>query len=221
MKSYEKLQEWLNEHARVGVAFSGGVDSTFLLTVAHECLGNNVVAFTGSIASQSEEDLAFTKSFCQKRGIKQIVFSLNELELPGFKDNPPERCYLCKRQLYRSIKTYAAQEHIDCLVDGTNLDDLISDRPGRKALQEEGVCIPLADCGFTKAEVRAFSRILGLSTWDKPSDSCLYTRIAFNEEITFQKLERIASVEEDLKPLGLKRVRARLKHDRMTIELEI
>lgn len=217
----EKLEAWLDDHERVGVAFSGGVDSTLLLAVVHRFKGSNTVAFTARIAAQPLPDLAFTREFCEQQGIEQVVFDLDELDLPGFANNPPERCYLCKQHLYRRIKELAGQRGIACIVDGTNADDLCVDRPGRKALKEEGIRTPFADCGLTKEDVRALSQELELLTWDKPSNSCWYTRIAFDESLTSEKLAWIRQTEEAVEPLGLKRVRARLNRGYKRIELEI
>ncbi len=216
----ERLEQWFESKGRVAVAFSGGVDSTLLLAVAHRALGSKSVAFTACIGSQPEDDHRFTRRFCADRGIDQVVFALDELALPGFTQNPPERCYLCKREIYRCIRQLASERSLECIVDGTNVDDLAEDRPGRRALEEAAIATPFVDCDLTKADVRALSRALDLPTWDKPSNSCLYTRLAFGEAITSEKLERVRQAEAALAPLGLKRVRARLKDDRITLEIK-
>lgn len=219
-KQLDELLTWFKQHKRVAVAFSGGTDSTLLLAVAQRALGNDAVAFTAQIEAQPKSDLQFTRNFCEHLHIQQVVFTLGERGLPGFASNPPERCYLCKRAIYERICELANERSIECIVDGTNLDDLGENRPGRRALQETGIATPFVDCGLTKADVRALSHALNLPTWDKPSNSCLYTRLAFGETITDEKLERIRLAEASLAPLDLKRVRARLQDDHLTLEIE-
>lgn len=217
----DRLEVWLDDYTRVGVAFSGGTDSTLLLDVVRRFKGAHTIAFTACIASQPLSDLAFAQEFCEQLGVEQVVFDLNELSIPGFENNPVNRCYLCKQQIYRTIKELAVKYDIDCLVDGTNVDDLKVERPGRQALLEEGIRTPFVDCGLTKADVRSLSYELALPTWNKPSNSCFYTRIGFDEPLTSEKLAWVQQAETALEPLALKRVRARLSKSQKRLELEI
>ena len=214
----EALQETLRSYEKVAVAFSAGVDSTFLLAVAHEVLGNNALAITAQspVFPAREHDEAL--DFCAQRGIRQIVFDADQFSVNGFAENPPERCYICKRSLFESICTKAHAEGFDIVVDGSNTDDLNDYRPGHKTLQELGIQSPLVACGFSKQDIRDASAAMGLPTATKQSFACLATRIPYGEAITPEKLATIDAAEQILLDLGLSVVRVRLNGSEGRIE---
>ncbi len=212
------LQETLQSYGKVAVAFSAGVDSTFLLAVAHEVLRENALAITvqSPVVPAREHDEAL--SFCSQRGIRHIVFSADQFSVEGFAANPPDRCYICKRSLFESICNKAHSEGFNVVVDGSNNDDLSDYRPGHKALQELSIQSPLVECGFSKQDIRDASAAMGLSTATKQSFACLATRIPYGETITPEKLARIDTAEQILLDLGLSVVRVRLNGSEGRIE---
>ena len=193
---YEKLQKRLKELGRLVVSFSGGVDSTFLLAVAHEAIGNQVTAVTAAGRSVPEWEIEEAREFCRERGIRHIVFSFDELEVDGFADNPPDRCYHCKTAILQKVREAAEQVDTVYIAEGSNVDDDGDYRPGKRAVQEAGVISPLREAGLTKAEIRQLSKKMGLATWDKPSFACLASRFAYEEPITAEKLRMVELAEK-------------------------
>ncbi|MCR4431387.1 MAG: ATP-dependent sacrificial sulfur transferase LarE [Tepidanaerobacteraceae bacterium] len=207
--------------ASVLVAFSGGVDSTFLLKVCLEVLGkNNVLAVMAKSATYPESELQDAVSLAQMLGARYKIIESEELEIPGFSENPPERCYYCKRELFGKLLDTARMEGLNAVVDGSNYDDSGDFRPGMRATAELGIKSPLKEAGFTKDDIRALSKGMGLPTWNKPSFACLASRFPYGEKITREKLERVARAEEVLRILGFFQYRVRSHRDVARIEVD-
>jgi uncharacterized protein len=209
-EKYERLKEIFQSMGKVLVAFSGGVDSTLLLRVAQDAVGNkNVLAVTALSPLYPERELSGVKKLIQALGARHRLIESNELEIPGFSKNPPNRCYYCKSKLFEELLSLAKEEGIAFVVEGSTLDDDQDHRPGRIAIQELGIRSPLKETGLTKAEVRELSKGLGLPTWDKPSFACLASRFPYGEEITEEGLRMVDEAEAFLFGLGFKQVRVR------------
>jgi uncharacterized protein len=216
----DKLRQYLRKFNNMAIAFSSGVDSTFLLHVAHEELGDRVIAITASSAFYPERETEDAGVFTASRGIRHIICAIDELNIAGFAENPVNRCYLCKKSLFGHFKKVAGEHGIEHLAEGSNTDDEGDYRPGLHAIKELGILSPLREAGLTKAEIRQLSREMSLPTWEKPSLACLASRIPYGEVITRQKLKTIETSEQLLFKLGFKQARVRHHGTLARIEVE-
>ena len=216
---FSHLTEILRQSERALVAFSAGVDSTFLLKAAHLALGDGAIAFTASSASVPPGELDAAKHFAASLGCRHIILDSHEIDNPAYTQNPVNRCFFCKDELYRICREQADKMGIANIVDGTNVDDLKDHRPGLQAADQWRVRHPLVEAGMTKDDIRRYSRELALPTWDKPSSPCLSSRFPYGTAIDLEKLKKVGACELFLKGLGFREFRVRYHGDLARIEV--
>lgn len=216
---YENLKKIIKECGKLAIAFSGGVDSTFLMKVAHDVLGENAVAVTISSLFVTDDELSGAKKFCEDEGIKHVIYKADVLSIPGIYVNPPDRCYICKKAIFTNVGKIVADMWINVVAEGTNVDDDSDYRPGMRAIKELGVRSPLKEAGLTKNEIRQLSHMLSLPTWNMPSAACLASRLAYGEKITGEKLNMVYEAEKYIRSLGFGQFRVRLQSVIARIEL--
>jgi uncharacterized protein len=216
---YERLKKIIEEMGSIVIGFSGGVDSTLLLKVAHDILKDKVIAVIGKSETYPEEEFNEAIKFAEFIGARYKIVTTEETDNLKFAENPPDRCYYCKTELFSKLKEIAEAEGIRWIADGTNADDVKDFRPGLRAVKENNIRSPLLEAGLTKNEIRELSRLLGLTTWDKPSFACLSSRFPYGMPIDREKLKKIDKAESFLRKLGLKVFRVRLI-DENTVRIE-
>jgi uncharacterized protein len=217
----EALKILLKKHPSAVIAFSGGVDSTFLACMAKDVFpSEKILLVTATSSTYPESELSEAKALASRLGLNHRIIVSEEIEIPGFSENPPDRCYYCKRELFAKISAIAQAEGYAAVFDGSNVDDLSDFRPGRRALSELGVLSPLLDAGLTKKDIRELSAGYGLPTADKGSFACLASRFPYGEAITEEKLDRVGKAEESVRALGFKQVRVRSHGDLARVEIE-
>ncbi len=214
-----KLKEYIEGLGSLAVGFSGGVDSSFLLVVAHEVLGDKAIAVTGVDASVPERELTEAKEFCEKYGIRQVTCSWNPMQEESYRKNSPDRCYYCKKGVFSEIKRVADEYGIEYVAEGSNMDDLGDYRPGLRAVEELSVKSPLREVGLYKEDIRNISKAMGLPTWSKPAYACLASRFVYGEEITEEKLHMIDQAEQFLIEHGFYQERVRIHGNIARIEV--
>jgi uncharacterized protein len=218
-KKRVQLEEILQSLRQTIVAFSGGLDSGYLLHVAHRVLGDGVTALTAQSASYPARELEEAKRFCAARGVRHLVIESHEIDDPQYAANPDNRCYFCKSELFRITERVVAERGAQSVCYGAITDDLGDHRPGMRAAREHEVRAPLLEAGLSKTEIRALAREEGVELWDKPSFACLSSRFPYGTSITPEKLRQVDQVEDALFALGFRQVRARY-HDRL-VRLEV
>lgn len=217
----ENLKQIITGYGKVAVAYSGGIDSTLLLKVSHDCLGEKAVAITAVSPSLPALELEQAQAIAREIGAPHFIIHSQELEDPRYLENTPSRCFFCKSEVYTQLSQRAAELGIDTLVDGTNADDVSDHRPGLQAARQRGVRSPLQEAGLSKAEIRQLGRQLGLPNWDKPAAACLSSRIPYGTRISPAMLSQVEQAERALHDLGLDQLRVR-HHDQVArIEVEV
>lgn len=215
----EQLKNNLKQMKCVAIAFSGGVDSTFLTKVTYDVLGKKAIAVTATSSTYPKRELEKAKQYAKQIGIQHILINSEETEIDNFSKNPNNRCYYCKKELFSKIKKIAKENHLNYVLDGSNVDDTSDYRPGMKALEELGVLSPLRDVGFTKHEIKELSKDMQLDTWDKPAFACLASRFPYGVKITKSKLMQVEKAESFLFSLDIKQLRVRYHEDIARIEV--
>jgi len=219
-EKYELLKDIIEKKESAAIAFSGGVDSTFLLRVAKEVLGDRLIAVTATSSTYPERELKEAIKYSEDIGVKHIIISSEELEIEGFASNPKNRCYYCKKELYTKINNIASANGVGYVFDGSNLDDTGDYRPGMQVAKELDVVSPLKEAGLTKNDIRDLSKELGLPTWNKPSFACLSSRFPYGNKITLPKLNMVDKAEQFLLDMGITQVRVRHHGEIARIEVE-
>lgn len=218
-KKFELLKQNLQALGSAALAFSGGVDSAFLMKVAAEVLGEKALAVTAVSAAFPKREIEEAKAMAQEAGVRHILFDFPEMTVKGFAENPPDRCYHCKTALLTEIRRIALEKGMEYVIEGSNVDDDRDYRPGARAIREQGVLSPLKEAGLTKAEIRMLSKELGLPTWNKQSAACLASRFAYGEPITREGLLRVERSEDWLRDRGFGQLRVRVHGELARLEL--
>ena len=208
-EKYEILKENMKKRGSAAIAFSGGVDSTFLVKVAHEVLGDKMIAVTATSSTYPERELKEAIKYAKDMGVKHLIISSEELDIEGFASNPTNRCYYCKKELFTKINAIAKENGVQYVFDGSNIDDDGDYRPGMQAARELEVISPLKEAKLTKDDIRELSKDLGLPTWNKPAFACLSSRFPYGNEITAPKLKMVDEAEQFLLDMGIRQVRVR------------
>jgi uncharacterized protein len=219
MYKFNQLKDNLLEMKSVAIAYSGGADSTFLVKVAYDVLSDNAVAITATSSTYPKRELNQAKQFTKHIGIKHIIVESEETEINNFSNNPTNRCYFCKKELFLKIKKIAYENNLSFVLDGSNVDDEYDFRPGMKALKELDIISPLKEAGFSKDEIKEISFDMHLDTWDKPAFACLASRFPYGIKITKSRLDQIEKAESFLFSLGIKQLRVRYHEDIARIEV--
>lgn len=216
----DRLKNEIHRLKRLAVAFSGGTDSAFLLKICTDTLGkNNVLAITADFEGFSKRDLEESQRFTKELGLQHKIVKLTVLDISDIANNPPNRCYYCKKKLLSAVISAANGKGYDNVVEGSNISDTGDFRPGMRAIEEMGVKSPLKSAGLTKEEIREALRKLKLSTWSKPSAACLFSRFPYGEKITLEKIKRVSDAEEILSAEGFSQLRVRSHGDLARIEV--
>jgi uncharacterized protein len=218
-EKFQLLKDNMKERGSAAIAFSGGVDSTFLVKVAHEVLGNKMIAITATSSTYPERELQEAIKYANDMGVKHLIISSEELDIEGFASNPKNRCYYCKKELFSKINAIAKEHNIDYVYDGSNIDDVGDYRPGMQAARELEVISPLKEAKLTKEDIRELSKELDLPTWDKPAFACLSSRFPYGHQITAPKLKMVEEAEQFLLDMGIRQVRVRHHEEIARIEV--
>ncbi len=217
-KKLEHLYTYLKGLGRVCIAFSAGIDSSFLLEAANRALDGNVLAIMARGAMMPQKEIQYGREFCKQRNIRLVDIDADEFLVEAFVNNTSDRCYHCKHGIFSKIIKTAGEYGFDSVAEGTNSDDTGDYRPGMRALMELGVKSPLLECGFTKKEIRECAKEMDIEIWDKPSAACLATRIPTGEKVSLELLKRIEASEDILKDMGFRQVRVRVHGQLARIE---
>lgn len=218
-EKYQLLKDNMKKRGSAAIAFSGGVDSTFLVKVAHEVLGDNMIAITATSSTYPERELQEAIKYAKDMGVKHLIISSEELDIEGFASNPKNRCYYCKKELFTKINAIAKENGVAYVFDGSNIDDDGDYRPGMQAARELEVISPLKEAKLTKEDVRELSKELNLPTWNKPAFACLSSRFPYGNKITAPKLKMVEEAEQFLLDLGIRQVRVRHHEEIARIEV--